>query len=246
MTERDWERSVLLEPRPVPRYPELVSDGGGLPFAPASLAGSVEPLDPEDQAVEALMAQIRRSAAKHGSRASSNPAAAAPSLDGWRLLARADDEVLFGRGRPPQLLTVSVRQDGPRGRWICTGASAARPLRATRDGIRASGWRPDLSREFNPEEAVLRVLITEQTWAGGQRADRRLLAPELHANDEDLVLTMFVTPRGGFQVRSPNPETPARIALPHPVGPRRLIDGAVYNPGSPDVLPTGEVLTDSR
>ena len=235
----------MLEPRPALRDPELVSDGGGLPFAPASLAGSVAPLDPEDRAVEALMAQIRRSAAKNASRASSNPEAAAPSLDGWRLLARADDEVLFGRGRPPQLLTVSVRKDGPRGAWICAGASAARPLRATRDGIRASGWRPDLSREFNPEEAVLRVLITEQTWAGGQRADRRLLAPDLHASDEDLMLTMFVTPRGGFQVRSPNPVTPARIVLPHPVGPRRLIDGARYNPESPDVLPTREVLTDS-
>jgi hypothetical protein len=245
LTERDWERSVLLEPRPAPRCPELVSDGGGLPFAPASLAGSIAQLDPKDPAVEALMTQIRRAAAKSASHGSSNQPGVTASLDGWRLLARVDGEVLFGRGRPPQLLTVAVRKDGLRGRWTCAGASAARQLRATRDGIRASGWRPDLTREADPEETVLRVLITEQTWAGGQRADRRLLAPDLHASAEDLVLTMFVTPRPGFQVRSPNPVTPARIALPHPVGSRRLIDGALYDTGSPGVLPTDEVLTDS-
>jgi hypothetical protein len=39
---------------------------------------------------------------------------------------------------------------------------------------------------------------------------------------------MFITPRGGFQTRVPNPETPARVALPEPVGERLLIDGAIY------------------
>jgi hypothetical protein len=40
----------------------------------------------------------------------------------------------------------------------------------------------------------------------------------------------------GFQNNTPNPETPVRIALPHPVGPRRLIDGALTHfspPGAP-------------
>jgi hypothetical protein len=75
----------------------------------------------------------------------------------------------------------------------------------------------------------LRVLITEQTWTGGQRADGRLLAPDLYVGDQELVLRTFVTPRPGFQIRSPNPETPARIALPSPVRQRRLIDGALYD-----------------
>jgi hypothetical protein len=230
LTERDWERSVLLEPRPAPRHPELVSDGGGLPFPPGALAGPDGQLDPSAPAVQVLIAQIRRTAAKGASRAPWKPGAAgAPSLDGWRMLAHTDSEVLFARGRPPQLLTVAVRQDSRRRTWTCVGMSAARPLRTTRDGIRASGWRPDPTREGNPEDTVLRVLITEQTWAGGQRADSRLIQPDLHAGADEMVLTMFVTPRPGFQTRSPNPETPARIALPQPVGPRRLIDGAVYD-----------------
>ena len=227
---------MLLKPRPAPRHPELISDGGGLPFAPAALAGSPAQLDREDPAVGALIAQIAQGTAPKGaSRAPWKQAAAAepPSLDGWRMLARTPDEVLFARGRPPQLLTVAVRQDARRGKWTCVAVNAARPLRAARDGIRASGWRLDPTRDVKPEETVLRVLVAEQTFAGGQRAGSRLLAPDLHVGSEELVLTMFVTPLPGFQTRSANPETPARIALPQPVGPRRLIDGALYERASP-------------
>ncbi len=220
--ERDWERSVLLEPRPAPRDPELISDGAGLPFAPAALGAPAPQLDRQDPAVAALVSQLARQKAAKG-------AIPVPSLDGWRVLARSDNEVLFGRGRPPQLVTVAVRQDIRRRTWTCVAVSSARPLRATRDGVRASGWRLDPNREAQPEDTVVRVLVTEQTWAGGKRADRRLLAPDLHVGVEELVLTMFITPREGFQMRSPNPETPARVALPSPIGRRRLIDGAVYD-----------------
>jgi hypothetical protein len=237
-TERDWERSVLLEPRPAPSQPELISDGGGLPFPPAALDGSAGQLDPKDPAVGALIAKIARQKAPKG-------ASPVPSLDGWRMLARTDDEALFGRGRPPQLVTVAVRQQVRRRPWTCVAVSTARPLRATRGGVRASGWRHDPTREPNPEETIVRVLITEQTWAGGQRADTRLLAPDLHVGAEELVLTMFVTPPQGFQIRSPNPETPARIALPSPIGRRRLIDGALYDRASGGSLVAGELHTDS-
>ena len=249
-TERDWERSAVLEPRAVPRHPELISDGGGLPFPPAALAGSpgLSPglLDPEDPAVDALIAQIsQRPASKGASRARSKRDAAAPpappKLEGWRLLARTDGEVLFARGHPAQLLTVAVRLDARRRTWKCIAVSKARPLRVTRDGIRASSWRLDPTHELEPDETFLRVLVTEQTFAGAQRAHGRVLAPDLHVNVEELVLTMFVTPKPGFQLRAPNPETPVRIALPHPVGPRRLIDGALYDTTPGDTVPTDNI-----
>jgi hypothetical protein len=225
----------VLEPRLAPRHPESISDGGGLPFPPAALAGPPGRLDPQDPAVGALIAQITaRSAPKRTSRAPwkrDAPAPQAPpSLDGWRLLARSDREVLFARGRPPELLTVAVRQDARRRTWSCIATSAARPLRATRDGIRASSWRLDPTHQPEPEETVLRVLVTEQTFAGGQRAAGRVLPPHLHIDAHEMVLTIFVTPQPGFQPRAPNPETPVRIALPHPVGLRRLLDGALYDP----------------
>jgi hypothetical protein len=101
-------------------------------------------------------------------------------------------------------------------------------LRVTGSALLDGAWiRPFTSSRRRPS---LRVLVTEQTFAGGKRADGRLLQPSLYVDAEELVLTMFVTPQPGFQSRSRNPETPVRIALPHPVGTRRLVDGALYDP----------------
>jgi len=239
----------VLEPHLVARHPELISDGGGLPFPPAALAGSPGLLDPGDPAVGALIAQINARGAPTGFRApwKRDPVAqpVPRSLASWRLLARTDGEALFGRGQPPQLLTAAVRQDARRGTWKCVAVSRARQLRTTRDGIRASGWRLDPTRELDPAETLLRVLVTEQTFAGAQRAHGRVLAPHLHVNAGGLVLTIFVTPKPGPQVRAANPETPVRVALPQPVGLRRLTDGAIYDATPGDAILTDDVEADT-
>ena len=209
-TGRDWQRCAVLEPLPAPRVPEFVSDGAGLPFSPLVLERPPQPLDSSDPAVSALAAQLDG------------------QLLGWRLLARTDTEVLFGRGLPPELLTVVVGQDAKRGTWSCVAKRNGRPLRATRDGIRASSWHVDEVGELKPEDTVLRICVTEQTFAGGRRADGRVLAPDLYESEHELVLTMYVKPESGFQMRRPNPETPVRVALAHPIGHRDVIDGAVY------------------
>jgi hypothetical protein len=229
-SERDWERAAVLEPEPGPRHPELISDGGGLPFGPAALAGTPEPLDAEDPAAGALLEHLlRRGAPKRlrWRRGATPSAPERPSLDDWRQLARTDDEVLFGRGLPPRMLTASLRRTGRRGTWTFLGSSAARPLRATRDGIRASSWRLDPMHEAQVDEKILRVLVTEQAFASGRPAHGRVLAPEIYLDDGELVLTIFITPQPGYQNGTPNPETPLRIAIPDPVGTRRLIDGAL-------------------
>jgi hypothetical protein len=238
-SERDWERAATLDPRPGPRDPELLSDGAGLPFAPAALL--LRPpgaLDPTDPAASALLAYLTTRATPRSNsrvpwkRSAKPPPGAPPTLEHWRLLARTDGEVLFGRGRPPELLTVTLRRTGLRRAWTYVASDLGRPLRAMRDGIRASSWRLDPTQAPESEETVLRVLVTEQSFATGQRADGRVLAPDLYVDEDELVLTMFVTPRPGYQSGAPNPETPVRIALPHPVGARRLIDGAL-TPSSP-------------
>jgi len=238
-SDRDWERSVLLEPRPGPRDPQLISDGAGLPFSPMALAGPPAPLDPDEPAAAALLAYLAaRTAPKRSSRAPWKRGAAPappPSLDAWRLLARTDDEALFAVGRAPELLTVRMRRGGLRRSWSVVGSSSSRPLRAVRDGTRASSWRPDPTHDVRPEDTVLRVLVTEQAFSSGKRADGRLLVPDLYTDEQELVLTIFVTPRPGYQSGVRSPETPARIALPHPLGTRRLIDGGLLfaSPGVP-------------
>lgn len=234
---------MLLEPRLVPRRPERVSDGGGLSFAPAALAAPGGSLDPEEPAVAALIAQINAQAAPvSGFRVPWKQDAPQPvpaSLVSWRLLALTDGEALFARGDPPQLLTAAVRRDTRRGTWKCVTVTKARPLRAARDRIRASSWRLDPTAEPGPGETVLRVLVTEQTFAGAQRANGRVQAPDLHVDADELILTMFVTPKPGFQAKAPNPETPVRVALPQPVGLRRVTDGALYDPTAGDTARDG-------
>jgi hypothetical protein len=230
-TERHWERSALLEPRYAARVPELISDAGGLAFHPGALDGPFEPLDPRDPAVEMLVARLEGRAGPSPPRTSElqvERRVSSSTLDGWRLIARTGNEALFGRGMPPDLVMVAVRKDAKRATWSRADKTAGRPLRVTRDGIRASSWRLDPTHELTADDTVLRVLVREQTYAGGKRADGRVLDPDLYEGEHELILTMFVTPLEGFLMRSPNPETPVRVALRQPVGSRELIDGAVY------------------
>ena len=221
----------MLEPRYATRVPELVSDAGGLAFHPSALDGPSKPLDPRDPAVEMLVARLEGRAGSSPLRKSELRVDRPPSpstLDGWRLIARTGKEALFGLGMPPDLVMVAVQKDARRGTWSRADKTAGRPLRVTRDGIRASSWRLDPTYELNADDTVLRILVTEQTYAGGKRADGRVLDPDLYEDERELILTMFVKPIEGFVMRTPNPETPVRVALSQPVGSRELIDGAVY------------------
>jgi len=230
-TERHWERSALLEPRYAPRVPELISDAGGLAFHPGALDGPSEPLDPRDPAVEMLAAWLEGRAGSGPLRKNQQQLEPRPSssgLEAWRLIARTGNEALFGLGMLPDLVMVAVRRDGRRGAWSRADQTAGRPLRVTRDGIRASSWRLDPTYDLRADDTVVRILVTEQTFAAGKRADGRVLDPDLYEDQHELVLTVFVTPLEGFVMRTPNPETPIRVALSQPVGSRELIDGAVY------------------
>jgi protein-tyrosine phosphatase len=240
---RDWERASVLEPRAGPRVPELVSDGAALAFAPQLLEERAPALDPRDPPVAALLDYLEtllpaeeRAAGRRrrgAQAAQAAPAAQALSLDGWRLLAREGGEVLFGRGRPPRLVLVTLARNALRRSWRCTKSGVAKPLRATREGIRASSWRLDPTQELTPRDTQLRVLLSEQAFASGQSAEGRLLTPELYADGDELVLRMFVKPRPGFQTATRNPETPVRVALAEPLGERRLLDGALLAPERP-------------
>jgi hypothetical protein len=230
-----WERAQHLTPAPVPREPELVGDGGGLPFATQATFTPFEPLDPSERSVAALLLQIDRSRRQAmpqrlmRSRAMPPHMETADKLAGWRVLASTDNEILYGRGRPPQLLTISVTRNR-RGRWSPLGVSNKRPLRVTRDGVRASSWRLDPDFRVTAETRELRILVTEQTMASGKLADDRLLTPEIYLDDGELMLRMYVRPIEGYVGRAQKHETPVIVELPEAVGGRQVIDGALYEP----------------
>jgi len=228
-----WEQAPRLETVAGPPEPVLISDGGGLPFAPIRAAASPASLDPSDPAVQALLRQIDRGRQQAQPtrllrpKAKPAPMTVAEKLIGWRELARTDDEVLFGRGAPPQLLTVAATR-GTRNRWSPLGASNSRPLRAVRDGVRASSWRLDPTVELGHDPQELRILVTERTMATGAPVTGRLLAPDLYLDEHRAVLTIYVRPVEGYVGRTRKHETPVIVRLPEPLAGRRLLDGALY------------------
>jgi hypothetical protein len=228
-----WEDAKKLTPALVAREPELISDGGGLPFAPAAAFSSFEPLDPSDPKVAALLVQIDRGRQQAQPTRLFRPKQKPPpmetsdKLSGWRELASEDGEVLFARGRPPRLLTVAAKR-GLLNKWSSLGASNSRPLRATRDRIRASSWRLDPSFELTPEQNELRILVTEQTMATGTPVAERLLTPELYLDESEVLVRVYVEPLEGYIGRTARYETPVIIELPEPLAGRTVTDGALY------------------
>lgn len=232
-----WQAAQRLTPAPVPHAPALISDGGGLPFVPDAAFAPFEPLDPSQAPAKALVAQIELGRKQARERAGGfyrrvpKPPRQTPAeaLEGWRALAQQDGEILFGKGRPPHLLTVAV-QRGSRDRWKVIGVSNSRPLRVYRDGVRASSWRLDPTFPVEPGQTELRVLLTEQTLASGLLAADRLLTPEIFVGDEAIVARLYVKPLEGYVGRTSRIETPVILELPEAVGERTVSDGSLYEP----------------
>jgi hypothetical protein len=230
-----WEQAPRLETVVGSREPATISDGGGLPFEPARASAPATTLDPADPAVTALLAQIDQGRRQAQPTPLLRPRARPPKMElseklaGWRVLARTDDDVLFGRGTPPQLLTVAASR-GLRNRWSPLGASNARELRAVRDGVRASSWRLDPTFELQADARELRILVTERTMATGAPVSGRLLAPDLYLDDQRAVLRVYVRPIEGYVGRTGKYEAPVIVQLPESLGGRELVDGALYRP----------------
>jgi hypothetical protein len=100
-SERAWQRSRVIEPRPVPRHPAFVSDGAAPAFPPTALLAPPGGLDAADGAVAALVSLLLAQGI-------------AVELGDWRVLVRTDEEAVFARGLPPQLALIAVRRESRR------------------------------------------------------------------------------------------------------------------------------------
>ena len=247
-----WDDARSLSPTLVAREPELISDGGGLPFAPGAIYAAFEPLDPNDPKVSALITEIDRARLLAQPtrllrpRKKPAPIDTSQKLAGWHELADDGSEVLFGRGRPPRLLTVAARK-GLLNKWSPLGASNSRPLRATRNHIRASSWRLDPNFELTAGQTELRILVTEQTLATGTPVADRLLTPEIYLDESEVLVRVYVQPLEGYVGRSGRNETPVIISLPEPLAGREVTDGALWEtPGDDEIPDVTEAGVDGR
>ncbi len=237
-TDKGWAKADTVTPVLTRRLPAEISDGSGLGFAPEALTAAFDPLDPEDPAVKLLIHQIDYSVQGphlkvpwHQETRSARELAAL--LDGWRLLASTEHRRLFGKDSPPRLITVGVKRKSKHRRWTISAVSPARQLRAARGEVRASSFRVDPDQPPAPEDTVLRLLVVEQTRAGGRLAYGRFQAPDLYLDDQEALLRCFITPLEGWQAGTRRWETPVLVQLPEPLGERQVIDGAIYFKGVP-------------
>lgn len=225
--------ATVLTPLFAAREPELISDGGGLPFPPSALFEQFTALDPNAAPVQALLAQINQGLKQSQGRRILRRRSATPrpsteeKLAGWRALASTDDEILYAKGRPPQLLTVAVTRRG--NRWAVLGVSNSRPLRAVRQGSRASSWRLDPDFPTSPQSTDIHILVTEQSRATGMLADDRMLAPDIHLDAQQVMLRLYVQPIQGYTGPTKRHETAVIVRLPEPLGEREIVDGALYD-----------------
>jgi hypothetical protein len=235
--EKGWARADSISPLITERMPGEISDGAGLGFAPEVLTAPFVALDPADPAVKLLIHQIDfartgpqfqlpfQSDGRSHEELSKN-------LEGWRLLAATEDRRVFGKGIPPNLVTVGVKRER-RGKWTVQAVSPARQLRASRDGLRASSFRVDPDTPLTPEDTVLRLLVSEQTRSGGRLAYGRFLPPDLYLGPDEVMLRCFIRPLEGWQAGTRRWETPLMVPLPEPLGSRPVVDGAIFFKGTP-------------
>ena len=235
--EKDWAKADTITPVLTARLPSEISDGAGLAFPPAALTAPIVALDPEDPAVKVLIQQLDFAARGPQvklpwRRDPRGPDELAALLDGWRLLAETPERRLFGKGVPPKLVTVSVKRERVN-RWSMQAVSPARQIRAARGDVRASSFRVDPDAPPTPADTVLRLLVVEQTRAGGRLAYGRFQAPDLYLDADEVMLRCFITPLDGWQAGTRRWETPVLVQLPEPLGPRRVVDGAIFFQGVP-------------
>jgi hypothetical protein len=197
-----------------------ISDGGPPAFRVADLRGPTGAEQADDPAAHVL----RDFAADPGGAHDVSPT-------GWRVLARNSHEALFAWGELDECDLVLVERDSS-GRWewarSAHGVSAFQAIRANNP---ASSWRLDPAADSpTPASTELRTLVTEIHCASGQSAVRRVEPPDAFYGEADIRIVAYVTRLPGVQRCPGNPETPAVIVLPKPIGDRLLIDAGTYPP----------------
>ena len=84
----------------------------------------------------------------------------------------------------------------------------------------AANW--DLAFEPDPSASELHLLVQEQACASGRSAEGRIDV-RVVTTDDTIGLNVRVRPLGGDQECPGNPNTPFVLALPEPVGQRRIV-----------------------
>lgn len=98
---------------------------------------------------------------------------------------------------------------------------------AARNGVNFGHWWLDpAGPPLTPETTTLAVLVREVECASGQPSDGRVLAPTIIASADAIQIAIGIRAQSTAQDCQGNPEYPAEIVLPEPLGTRGLFDAS--------------------
>jgi hypothetical protein len=203
--------------------------------------------------VEALSGQIGAERADTAPAAALRKALAEPPVPGrpnlpqagYRLLVSTPDAVEFGGpSNQAEATLTSVRVERSANGWAVVAWGGCTP-QADVDGLNAASWQvaPDVPFPNRRTTEVV-AMVSETVCMGGETADGRVLPPAVLTSLTEVLIIFAVRPLpalgAGGTVGCPMPRpTRVSVALPEPLGDRRLLDGGVSPPGNPfpEVVP---------
>jgi hypothetical protein len=159
----------------------------------------------------------------------------APDRDGslgpsFREVSRDSANVLFLR-EPDQpgvveagpYLVEKVTFDGTA--WRATGGGDCRPQGVPGAGFGQATWKldPAFSRP-HADTRTLHLLVMELSCSGGQSASGRISPAFVVVSRDEIAIEVFVEGKPGGGDCQSNPDTPATLRLPSPLGDRTLFD----------------------
>lgn len=197
---------------------------GGRPFPTSAFEA---PADAE-QGDDAASAALRRSLEEPVE-------PAITPLEGWRVLRRAERQVVFGAGEPPDIITLTVELEDDVWSWAGQGQCT---VRLWRKGAASADWDVDPERSPSPEDRVLHLLLSERACTSGADPRPRLEEPQVSYGESVVTIALFVRhlgPPGVFHTCIGFPAVPIEVELEEPLRDRRLLNGGIYPPQTPEV-----------
>lgn len=159
---------------------------------------------------------------------------------GWRLAVHTGDVVVYIADVEPvadEPAFADVTLELVDGRWQGGGFGQCRPVADVGPGLGLAEFRVADHETLGPETTELDVLVTERACNSGADAGGRIVEPAIIPSAEAVVVVYGVVPRSGEHACPSNPETPARLVLPEPLGDRALLDGSSVPPRDATTCP---------
>lgn len=159
--------------------------------------------------------------------------------DQWLILRKTPDEVILVHPGEEGLAFMTTRFIGGEWQWSGSSSGGSCPLYyQVPDELNPVDWRLDPANIPIQDSTVIQVLATERECVDGREIGDRLLDPDIVMTADEVRIALAAEPPPGDAFTCPgNPETRYSIALPAPLGDRKIVQGLAIGIDLEDYLP---------